>query len=390
MTSYEEISSLVKKLEPILRAGASVAETERNVPKSTVDAIRDAGLFKIWVPKNLGGWEVDPVTALRIFEDISSIDSAAGWLVQMSAAVGGLGVFFEDKAVDEMFKGGDNILADSFSPPGQAVPVEGGYKLTGQFPFASNCRNADWFIALGMVMDGKDPKLVDGNPMMKMMAFPMSEAKVVDNWNTLGMRGTGSNDVKATDLFVPEHRAPALAPITAAANSKWSSEIANLTIWHIITSMGVAPLGIARAAIESFVVLGKAKTPAYQVDPMNTQALAHYRLGEAKAILAGARAGLFDSMSRTWDSASAGNLITTEQKCDLQMAASYAARAACDAVELVAASSGAAAFREGTPLDRHLRDLRTITQHAFISSDRFRDVGAISMGQAAAWGFMGF
>jgi alkylation response protein AidB-like acyl-CoA dehydrogenase len=103
------------------------------------------------VPESLGGWQVDPVTSFRVFEDISAIDSAAGWLVSMSAAVSGLGLFLGDRAVEEMCQGGNNVFANAFSPRCHSVAAGGGYRLTGQFPFASNCKHADWFMALGSV-----------------------------------------------------------------------------------------------------------------------------------------------------------------------------------------------------------------------------------------------
>jgi alkylation response protein AidB-like acyl-CoA dehydrogenase len=388
MKSYNELSAIVKSIEPALRANAAEAEAACNLPKATVDAVRNAGLLKLWVPESLGGWQVDPVTAFRVFEDVSAIDSAAGWLVSMSAAISGIGMFLGDRAVEEMHKGGNNIFADAFSPPGQSVPADGGYVLTGQFPFASNCKHADWFMALGVVMEGNGPKTVNGRPMVKIHAFPMKEAQVIENWDTLGMRGTGSHDVKATNLFVPEHRTADMAPVTKAANKFWPSAFTNMTVWHIVAQIGMTSLGIARAAMEAFIGMAKAKKPAYQAATVNTQTLAHYRLGEAKAILGGARAYIYETMGRVWESAAAGNFITMDQKADLQLAGTYAVRAGCDAIELLAASAGGSAMRQSDRFNRHLRDLRTLTQHAYVSADRYEDVGAIALGQPPRWSFL--
>ena len=390
MKSYEELHAIVRDLEPILRKFAPMAEADCNVPKEAIDAIREAGLFRIWIPEKLGGWDVDPVTACRIFEDIARIDSAASWSVQMSNGVTALGRFFGDQAVAEIYAGGSKILADAFAPPGAAVPVEGGYRFTGQFPFGSGCRYADWFMALGLVMDDGQPRMDEGNPVIRIMAFPMAEAEVVDNWDTLGMRGTGSDDVKVEDLFVPEYLTAALAPIEGAANAAWSPAMNNMSVWHIIASIATTPLGVAATALEEFVAVAKAKTAAYQTETVDRHSLSHYRLGEARATLNAARAGLYDAMAKAWEDAQAGTFITVERKCDLQLAGSFAARAARDAVELIAASAGANAFRHSSSLTRHLRDLRTTTQHAYISTDRYEDVGAITLGQTQKWGFLFF
>ena len=389
MSSLQELLSKVEELEPRIREHAAEAEAEHRLPNVTVDAVREAGLFRIWVPEKLGGWEVDPATACRTFEAVARIDSAAGWLVQMSNTIGAMGFFFGDQAIEEMY-GGDTIFADAFHPQGTAVPVAGGFELSGQFPFASACHHADWFFALARVMDGDVPRSMNGQPETRLMSLPMSDAQIVDNWDTLGMRGTGSHDDKAEGVFVPEHRAPTFGPTVHAKNNAWPAPISNLTIWPGIASVGVVALGIADAALEEFIALTRAKTPAYQSEALNTQSLAHYRLGEARAVLAAARAHVYETLDRAWSSARAGDSISTELKCELQLAGTYAARASRDAIELVAASAGTSSVRESSPLTRQLRDLNTITRHAYVSTDRYEDVGALTVGQPARWPFMAF
>ena len=388
--TYDELRRIVTAVEPVIRAGAAQAEARRYVPETVVDALRSQGLFRIWIPEAFGGWEVDPVTAFRVFEDISAIDSAAGWLVQMSAGVSGLGAFFGNEAVREIYSDPDNIFSDTFAAPAQATPVEGGYTVRGQIPWSSNCKVADWFFCTGMVMEGGEPKMTGGHPVMKVLALPTSEIEVVDNWNVTGMRGTGSHDVKMTGVFVPEHRAADMMPLARPASDAWPEAFGNMTVWHIIASVAVPSLGIGRAALDSFVELAKTRVPANEESTLDTQALHHYRLGEAKATLAAARALMYRSMEEVWASASAGHLITDEQKGQLQLAGSFGARAACDAIELIAPSAGGSAIREDGELNRHLRDLRTITSHAYIKTDRYQDVGALTLGQPPSWGFFAF
>ena len=388
--TYDELRRIVTAVEPLIRHGAAQAEAQRYVPESVVDALRSHGLFRIWIPETFGGWEVDPVTAFRVFEDVSAIDSAAGWLVQMSAGVSGLGAFFGNQAVEELYADPDNVFADTFAAPARATPVEGGYGVSGQIPWSSNCKVADWFFCTAMVMEGEEPKMAGGHPVTKVLALPTSEIEIVDNWNVMGMRGTGSHDVKMTDVFVPEHRAADMVPLEKPANDAWPEAFGNMTVWHIIASVAVPSLGIGRAALESFVELAKTRIPANEESTVDTQALHHYRLGEAKATLAAARALMHSSMTEVWESASVGRLITDEQKGQLQLAGSFGARAACDAIELIAPSAGGSAIREDSKLNRHLRDLRTITAHAYIKTDRYRDVGALMVGQPPSWGFFAF
>ncbi len=390
MKTFDEIHQLVKDLEPALREGGATAEAARELPSNLVGLLRDAGLFKIWIPESLGGWEVDPVTACRVFEAIARVDGAVAWCVQMSNAVTALGRFFSDRAVAEIFDGGNTIMANAFHPAASATEVEGGYRLNGQYAFSSGCRHADWFIGLAVVMDDDAPRTLDGQPVLMMLALPMAEVEVVDNWHTLGMRGTGSHDVKCADLFVPLHRGAALTPIGRANNSAWPAAFDNLSIWHLIASIATTPLGVAQSALDQFVEVARRKTAAYQTETVNRQSLTHYRVGEAHVTLKAARTNFYDAMGQAWASATGGAPIGLQQKCDLQIAASYAARAARDAIEIIAASAGANAFRSECPLERQLRDLRTVTQHAFISTDRYEDVGALMLGQTQKWGFLHF
>ena len=232
MKTFEELKAIVDALEPQLRETALQAEAECNVPSETIAAIKDTGLFRLWAPAKVGGWEVDPVTACRIFEEISYIYGAAGWVVQMSNAVGALARFFCDQAVEEFSDDGNNLFADAFNPPGAAIAVDGGYRLTGQFPFGSGCKHAHWFISLGVEMDGDQPRMENDLPVVHMMMFPMSDAVVVNNWDTLGMRGTGSHDVKVEDIFVPEYRAPLLVPVDKGPNDIYTEAFQNLSIWQ--------------------------------------------------------------------------------------------------------------------------------------------------------------
>ena len=144
---------------------------------------------------------------------------------------------------------------------------------------------------------------------------------------------------------------------------------------------------LTRAALEEFIGLSNSKIASYKTVTVNQHGLAHYRLGEARVTLNAARANMFETLSRVWDSACAGNVISNEHKGDMQLAGAFAARAACTAIELLSASAGTSVVRQHTTLNRHLRDLRTVTQHAFVSSDRYEDVGAMTLGLQQNWPF---
>ena len=140
MSPSSALSSLldtVRQIEPVIRAYATDAEKERRLHATVADAMRECGLYRMWRPRAFGGLEVDPMTAFQVFEEVSRIDSAAGWNLQLSCGVDTFGAWFTDEGAKGIFGQSDAIFAGSFFPPRRAVSVDGGYRVTGQTPFAS-------------------------------------------------------------------------------------------------------------------------------------------------------------------------------------------------------------------------------------------------------------
>jgi alkylation response protein AidB-like acyl-CoA dehydrogenase len=374
----DELMAIVRDIEPVIRKHAAAGERDRRVPKETADAIRTAGLFKIWVPKALGGWEVDPVTGCRVFEEVASIDSAAGWMVQMCSGVSLLGCWFGEEGIAEMHEGGDSVFADSFAPPMRLEAANGGYKVTGQASFASNCHHVDWFFGLGMEFEGEQPKRdADGNPATWVFAVPRAEYEIVENWNTLGMRGTGSHDVRIDGVFVPERRVARMVPLAQANNVAYRNGFDRIggVIWPSIVSMGAVGLGIARAGLAAFKELCGTKTANFAISKVGASPLTHYRLGEAHAHMGAGRAYLYEKVDEAWQRASRGEAMATEGRCDLAAASAFAIHSAARAFDLVADSAGTSIGRDESPMSRYHRDLHTLTQHAFATANRYEDIG---------------
>lgn len=208
-TATASVSSLfdaIRQIEPVIRTHAADAERERRLPDAVADAMRACGLYRMWRPRAFGGLELDPMTAFQVIEEVSRIDSAAGWVLQLSSAIDAIGPWFADEGAKEIFGQPDTIFAGSFFPYRRAVPVEGGYRVTGQTPFMSGANQAQWFLGLAHIYDGDTARLAaDGAPVTLLTMCPANDAVIVDTWRTLGMRGTGSHDVLMTDVF--GHRA---------------------------------------------------------------------------------------------------------------------------------------------------------------------------------------
>jgi indole-3-acetate monooxygenase len=384
----QSLIETVHQIEPVIRQHADEAEQERQLPDSVAEAMSAYGLYRLWRPKAFGGLEVDPMTAFRVFEEVSRIDSAAGWNLQLSCGADVFGAFLPDQGAQEIF-GPDAILAGSFFPPRKAVPVDGGYRVSGQSSFHSGCRHATAFIGLANIYDGDSPRLYpNGAPVGLITTCPASDATIIDTWRTMGMRGTGSHDVLMTNAFVPEHRTALLAPYEKPG-SAYKGPLYKFTLWTLVSALSSVALGIARAAINELLDLASRKTPSYTVKPLRDRSTVQERIGEAEATLGAARAYLYEALQEVWEGAVLGRIIDMPGKMKLQLAATHAAISCAKVVDLVHAAAGTAGIRDEYRFNRHFRDVHTITQHAFISASRYESGGQFYLGVPIEWPFYG-
>jgi alkylation response protein AidB-like acyl-CoA dehydrogenase len=380
----------VRQIQPALRACAADAERDRRLPDAVFQAMHEQGLYRLWKPKLFGGLEADPITAFQVFEEVSRIDSAAGWNLQLSCGAEMFGAWFSDEGAQEAFGNADSALAGAFFPPRKAIPVDGGYRVTGQTAFMSGAHHAGWFLGLSNIYDGGDaPRLGEnGEPVTLMTMCPAADATIVDTWRTLGMRGTGSHDVLMKDVFVPERRTAVLAPLEKPGRA-YEGPLYKLTLWATVSALSTVALGVARAAIDSLLELAARKIPSYTARALRDRNTVQALVGEAEATLGAARAFLHEALREAWDEALQGRVIDMPRKMKLQLAATHAAASAAKTVDMVHAAAGTTGIREEHRLQRHFRDVHTITQHAFISANRYESGGQFLLGVPIEWPFYG-
>jgi len=390
VSSLDNLLEAVRTLEPVIRRHAAEAERERKLSAPVAAAMRAAGLYGMWCPKAFGGLEVDPTTAFRVIEEISRIDSAAGWNLQASTVADLLGAWFPAAGAAEVFRDPRTILASAFFPPRSAVPVDGGYRVTGRTTFVSGACEADWIAGLAHVLDGGEPRLgPDGQPLTLLTMFPRTDVEIIDNWDTLGMCGTGSHDVSVTDVFVPERRAVPWVPLQLPP-AAYAGPLYRLTVWPIVGALAVPSLGVARAAIQALIELATRKTPAYTTKTLKDRPAVQSQLAYAEATLGAVRAYLYEAFAEAWTEAIAARRLTPEHKARIQLAATTATLASAEVVDLVHTAVGATGIRCEQPFQRHFRDAHVLTQHAYISPSRYESVGRLMLGLDPEWGFFSF
>lgn len=386
-----DLVETVERLRPVIEANALRAEAERRLPDEVYGAMADAGLFGMLAPRAYGGLEVHPVEAMRVWEAVARIDSAAAWNLVMNQAIGGLAAWLPENGARELYGDGPTTVAGAFFPPGRATRVEGGWRITARVPFASGCHNARWFVMPAFEMDGDEPKIDPkiGGPVMYGMFLPRDEAEIVDTWHTVGMRGTGSADIAANDVLVPDRRVMAVGPLANPAPG-FEGPLYRMFPWTAILGEVTVSVGIAAAAVDDLIHLATTKTPAYNATPLRGQSLAQHAAGRAKARVSAARDTLRRAAEEAYDDAATGSLLSWASKIRLQLATSYAAEICAEAVRLVNEAAGSSAIRLERTFERYFRDAHVLTQHTSKANPRYASAGRLLFGLENDWPWLDF
>jgi len=199
-----------REIAPIIRAHSEEAERERRLSQPVLKALRETGLLRMTTPRSLGGLETDPVTRALVGEEIGRHDSAAAWTLENPLDWAFFCCRLPDEGAEEIYsRGADILIAAQFGRPLKAASANGGYRISGRAPFVSNCYDADW-ISSTVIVD-EDGSGGD-EPEMRMVYFRSEECEIIDTWDVMGMRGTGSNDISVTDAYVPRSRTFPMVP----------------------------------------------------------------------------------------------------------------------------------------------------------------------------------
>ena len=367
---------------PVIRDHNEEAERERRLSRSVLNALTNAGLLRMWTPRSLGGLEVDPLTSARVIEEVTGADSAAGWTLVNPLTYAFFCARLPDEGAEEIYRSGPNaLIAGPFHPPMQATPVAGGYRLTGRAPFASNCHDATWIARTAMVMDGDTPRLsASGAPEVLLAIVPIDDCEIIDTWYVMGMRGTGSDDIVMTNLFVPQARTFPLVPEFTAGSHYQGPLYQFSAMGNVAATFPPVVLAIARQALDAVYTIAQGKTPFASTTLLRERATAQVKLAQAEAALRSARALLYDTLGETWEQTLAGEPPSLVQRADLLLAVANATSSSAKVVELAYNVAGTSGIYTRNPLERHFRDIQVLKQHGFASENRYETVSQVYFG----------
>jgi alkylation response protein AidB-like acyl-CoA dehydrogenase len=377
VTSGEGASliGIARSLEPLIREHAEALEQGR-IPPPLVEALYDTGVFKAMLPREVGGLEAEPVEWLQMIEELARINASVGWLAFIQS---GIGLTFLDPERFERFRvraGGRMIIAMSLGRiAGKAVKVEGGYRISGRWPFASGSPFATWLGGMSVVSDSGGSPVLDagGQPQRLLAIWPADQARLIDTWDGLGLRGTGSGDFEISDLFVPEEQVnPGLygAPLydRALFRMKEMPEVGH----------GAHALGIASAALESFVhAVNSRPLPGSTRQMAMGHVQAHQiAFARADAAIRAARTLLYETVRAAYADAESHPELPLELRVLLREANLFAVRTAKEAVGLIFEMAGSSAVYRGRLIEKAFRDINTAGNHTNYVETAYAAIGS--------------
>lgn len=366
-----------RALAPAIAAAASETERERRVAASLMEKFHDAAMFRLLLPRSLDGAELDPVTYVRVIEEVAKADASTAWCLNQNCVCSMIAGYLEPAAAREIFGPRDAVLAwGSQGGDGYAQIVDGGYRVSGSWGFASGGRRATWLGAHCPIAerDGTRRMRAGGVAEIRTMLFPVTQAVMKDMWHVMGLRGTGSDAYEVRDLFVPAAHA---ATRDAPAERRHPSPLYCVPTGSVYAAgfAGLA-LGIARSMQDEFVRLAAGKTARGQKSPLRDNAVIQSQVSQAEARLRSARAFLLDSLREIWTSVVEGGEITFDQRMQIRLASTWAINEAEKVASAAYGAAGSTAIFENQPFERRFRDIHAVTQQVQGRPVHFETVGA--------------
>lgn len=363
MTSDVELIARAEALLPMLKTGAEATENARRVPANSLDALSEAGVFRMMAPRRYGGSEVSFETQCDVLAAIARGCASTSWVATIYSAMAWVAGVFPDEAQEEVLADRDPRISGVFSPTGAAVPTAGGFVVNGRWPFNTGCHGSRWTVVVAMDASVGGP----GMPMC--LLVPSRELTVLDDWHASGMAGTGSNTVVAQDVFVPSRRALRLPDMVEAnypARHNQANPYFNLPLAPVlVVNAGGTPLGIARGAYESFLERLPNRPIAYTTYAAKSEApITHLQIGEAALKIESAAAHVRAAATRL--DRTSDRPLTKEERVKARVQIAYATGLAREAVDLLFFGSGASSIQSAVPIQRHQRDLQALANHAIM------------------------
>jgi indole-3-acetate monooxygenase len=363
---------------------AAEIERDRRLPPALLDRLHEAELFRLLLPRSSNGIETDPVTFFHVMETIAQADASTAWCLSQAGGCA-MAAAYLDLPVAQAIFGNDPraVLAWGPGPRVKASECDGGYRVTGVWAFASGGRHATWLGAHCPIFQADGSPRLDetGVQQERTMLVRSEDVEWTDIWNTVGLRGTASDQFALNDFFVRADHSITREFDRECRESGPLYRMSNGTCYQVGFA-GVA-CGIARGSLDCFVGMARGKVIRGGKHPISENAVVQSALAQAEVNLRSARAYVLQSMAEIWQDLCGGAMITVAQRVTVRVAATNAILKAREAVDFAYHAAGASSIFDNHPLERRFRDMHTVTQQLQGRMSHFETVGAWMLGAEA-------
>jgi len=376
----------IEGMRPAIIEAGDEAQTLRRLPNGIVDQLVDEGFFRFALPPELGGDNASSLDTIEILEAIAAIDASVSWNVMLGSEINAMACGGMDPEIAQaVYVDNPRVIMCGGGGPGSTPPraertEDGGVKVWGQSTFISGCHNADWCFMAAPIMRGEEPELNEqGQPTFKMWFLPRDQWEIIDTWDVAGLRGSGSNDVKADGAYVePKHVGVDLM----VTPPHYSNPVYRMPVPLRLSYNKVAvALGVAKGALESFADLAQNKVPMMSMSTLNKRPIAQFRMGEAMASYRSARAYVMQAMQDVEDELAAGAPTPgPETTINARLACTHGANVCMNVVDTLHNTAGTSGMRMHSPLERKLRDAHACATHRWVAHPLYQDLGSIFLG----------
>jgi alkylation response protein AidB-like acyl-CoA dehydrogenase len=372
----EPMLDAARRLYPLVREHAEAGERDRRIARPVTEALLDAGLFHMSVPRAFGGRELTPKEMVLCIEELARGDASTGWCVGKATCSALVARSLPEPVLHEMFDDRKSIGACVLASKGQAIAVPGGIRMTGRWSYATTSQDCTW-IALGTLVSDGDQlrKLPNGQPVRHLAILNRNEFQVCDTWHVSGLAGSGSQDVEVTAQFIPEARVVGLF-----SQRTLHTPLYGFPIFALLRVLdAAAALGVGRRAIEEFADLAKQKASAWGGN-LRDQASAQQFVGQAEGMVRSGRAFLLEAVGDAWAATQGATSIDVEHRVMMTLAATEAVSRVTAAVSLMYREGGVTSMMTEHTMQRLFRDIHAITQDVAVHHKNYEYAGKHVLG----------
>jgi indole-3-acetate monooxygenase len=377
--SHIEKISAIAELAPMFERCATQIDSLRNLPPELFNALIERDLFRLVTPHVYGGQQMVLPQYMRVLEAVAKYDASTAWCMSQNNVCATVSAFMEEEAAREIFLGPDSIVA--WGPgPGELKAVEGGFRVSGKFSFASGSRHATW---LGVHLPITEPggakrSTPEGKPITYTALFPRARAQILDTWDVIGLKGTGSDSFVLSELFVPERFCVRRTP---GAIRRIDAPLYQLTPSMMYASgFASIALGIARATFDAFVSDARDSIPRGAKSSRGDNSVMQAQVGRAEARITSSRMYLFGTIEECWAHLEAHGALPDDAVPRIRLASTWTIQQCREVVADLYVAAGAMSIFADNPFERRFRDIHTLCQQIQGHAAHFESVGQVLLG----------